>query len=558
MTTLEKWNRAVASGDPVRVAELAREVTTQPTQPEWIFTVSDFMWRPSGELGSDLIEGSGTDPRNQAGAGTLKLKGSSVHVGKFMACRESFVGVKVETAGLKWGYYAKKHTYSYKDSEWTSVVDLKSIWDILNYYLIFPTWQLPIQFQPISHAVYYGPIVTVIETMITEAALRIQTGAWEPVNNALSGNWDLRAWVGTLRESDGNIQTLLKRPVYVVRTNPLLDSSPTVARLVRMETVGQVITDLTGPYGIDVSVDLWEPGDPQPDPWANLDKTTYVVRVRDRSQIQGPTKTVLDSGIRDVVDLTGSLFGDAVAPLIQQANGLQSTFVSPALGVNYVEPWVLLEAPDSGCDGSVLTVEIVDHPPEGWRHIIGGKSPAWLNSLINSTLSWFIDSLTIFIGIVGIPSDLLSGFLNDAFYAFQQIDHYDRRNKMGPYHPAAERFYPTQSSGYNVGAFMNFIKALWETRGYTSAQLTFRNGEVLTLGRDLFKSCLLSLVYLGRTKMLTDHVDLIMWRYAEDARDVFIQVGDGKAEEPPLARHERKFAAMSQAINVLTLAPRSG
>lgn len=558
MTELAVWESAVASGDPVRVAEVAREVTTRRVEPEWIFTVSDFMWRAAGELGADLIEASGTDPRNQAGTATVKTKGGSPHVGKFMACRESFVGVKVETAGQKWAYYAKKHAYNYRDGEWTSSVELKAIWDILNYYMIFPTWQLPIQVQPISHAVYCGPIVTVIETMIAEVALRIQLGVWESVSNALSGNWDLRNWVATLLQSDGSVQTLLKRPVYVVRTNPFLDASPMVVRLVRMESVGQVITDLTGPYGIDVSVDLWEPGDPQPDQWARLDRPTYVVRVRDRSQIVGPTKTVLDSGLRTVVDLTGSIFGDAVAPLIEQANGLQAAVVAPKLGLNYVEPWVLLEAPDSGCDGSVLTAEIVDHAPEGWRHIIGGKSPAWLNSLINSTLSWFIDSLTIMIGIVGIPSDLLSGFLNDAFYAFQQMDHYPRRNKMGPYHPAVERFHPTQASGYNITATMNFIKALWESRGWTSAQLTFRNGEVLTLGRDVFKSALLSLVYYGRTKMLTDHVELIMWRYTADARDVFLQVGDGKAEEPPIAKHARNIAALGAAVNVLTLAPRSG
>ena len=63
---------------------------------------------------------------------------------------------------------------------------------------------------------------------------------------------------------------MLKTPIYVVRTNPFLDTSPLVARTVRMESCGTVITDITRAYGVDVRVDLWLPGDDQPDQWANL------------------------------------------------------------------------------------------------------------------------------------------------------------------------------------------------------------------------------------------------------------------------------------------------
>lgn len=558
-TDLERWTAAVASGDPSRVGTLARELAAAKAKvdPEWIFTVTDNLWRPVGELGADLIEASGNSPRNNVDTATITVKGSSPMVGELMKCRDTMVGVKVETAGLKFPFYVKKHTLSYSSGEHRSVSELRGIWDVLFYYVILPTWWLPIQVQPISHAVYFGPLVTVIENMITECALQIQLGINEFLNNALSLNTDVRTWFATLLQSDGNLFEALKRPVYVVRTNPFLDGSPMVIRPVRMETVGQVITDLTGPYGVDVSMTLWEPGDPQPDDWANLTHPTYVVRVRDRSQIEGPTKTILDSAIRTVVDLTGSLFGDAVKPLISTAKGMEAVFVAPALGVNFTEPWVMLECPEPGRDGSVLTAEIVDHAHEGWRHIIGGKSPAWLNKLINATLSWLVDSVTIVLGLTGVPSSLLEGFLNDAFFAFQQHDHYDRRATGGPYHPAMVRFHPTQSSGYNVEATMNFIKALWESRGWTSAQVTFRNAESVTLGVDFFKSALVSLVYMGRTKMLTDFVENIMWRITADAREILAQIGDGRAEEPPLAKHQRNITGLFAGINALTMAPRS-
>ena len=556
---LARWTSTVQSGDPARVGTAARELAEAraSVDPEWVFTVCDSLWRPVGELGGDLIEASGTDPRNSVPSATITVKGGSPHVGHLMGCRQTMVGIKVETAGCKWAFYVKKHTYRYTKGAWTSTAELRGIADVLAHYVIIPTWWLPIQIQPISHAVYFGPLCTVIETMITECALTMQLGINEFLNNALSLNPDVRTWFATLLQSDGNIFEVLKRPVYVVRTNPLLDASPFVIRTVRMETVAQVIGDLTGPYGVDVSMDLWEVGDAQPDDWANLNRPTYVVRVRDRSQIEGPTKTILDSAIRQVVDLTGSLFGDAVAPLIRGANGMEAVFVSPALGVNFIEPWIILEAPEPGRDGSVLTAEIVDHTPAGWRHIIGGKSPAWLNRLINATLSWLIDSITIVLGFSGVPSDLLEGFMNDAFFAFQQWDHYERRSEVGPYHPAMVRFHPTNSSGYNLQGFFNFVKALWESRGWTSATVTFRNGETVTLGRDLFRSSLVSIVYMGRTRMLTDFVENVMWRISANEREILVQIGDGTAEEPPLAKHQRHLTALFEGINALTMAPKS-
>lgn len=166
-----------------------------------------------------------------------------------------------------------------------------------------------------------------------------------------------------------------------------------------------------------------------------------------------------------------------------------------------------------------------------------------------------MDSLTIVLGVVGVPSDLLSGFLNDAFFAFAQVDHYDRRNEVGPYHPAKERVYPTQSSAYNVTGIANFIKALYESRGWTSATCTIRNGDVYALGRDIWKGQLASLVYQGRRLMLTDFVEMVMWRITADTREILMQIGDGKADEPPLAKHERNLASLEAAVNAITLAP---
>lgn len=563
---LAEWNAQLTTGTPAQKVDAAHKLAEYKSRvdKEFIVTVYDKLWQPIREVGADMISVQGADPRNDLPTATLVLKGTSDLIDVMMHCRDTMVGVTVETQGLRFAYYVDTFDYAFENSEWVGTANLHGIWDILNYMVIWPNFLFPIQVQIPSHAVFIWGLCTVIESMVGECALRLQSGLWEFVNNALSLNPDIRAWFGTLLQSNGNIFNILKTPVYVVHTNPFFDTSPLVAKTVRMETCGTVIREITKAYGVDVRVDLWLPGDEQPDYWTKnvgfmaLEQPTYVVSAIDRSQISGPTGTVLDSAIRTVVDLGGSFFGD-VGDVIQTVPGQEGVFTSPLLGVNYVPPWAVLIAPEpqAGEHGNVVSCKISEHTPKGWQHIIGGRSPKWLNDLLNATFAWIIDSISILIGFVGIPSNLLEGFLNNSFLAFQLIENYGRRNKVGPYHPAIEVFHATASAPYNIETLFGFINAMWDSRGYTSAQVVIRNGEAYSLGKDIFRGGLVSLLYHGRTKLYTDYVENITFRVTEDTRDLMIQIGDGKAKESPLAKHQRFITGVFESINVLTLAPQS-
>jgi len=152
---------------------------------------------------------------------------------------------------------------------------------------------------------------------------------------------------------------------------------------------------------------------------------------------------------------------------------------------------------------------------------------------------------------------ILDGFMNDSFLAFQMLQHYGRRDASGPYHPAIERFTATGSAPYNIEALFQFIIAIWDSRGYTSAIATFRNGEVYTLGQDAFLGMLMSVFYMNRTKVLTDYIENISWTYSPTKRDVVMQIGDGQAEEAPIARIQALVTGAMESYNVLTLAPQS-
>jgi hypothetical protein len=499
---------------------------------------------------------SGTDPRNSLASATLKIKGSSEKILEFMGCTDTLVGITVETAGMRLAYYVKTFDYEFKDGEWVGTANLLGIWDILNFFQIWPNFLLPLAVQIPSHAIFIWALCTVVESMVGECAFRIQSGLWEFVNNVTSLNLDWRNWFATLQQGNGNILQMLKTPVYVVHTNPLTDTSPLVARTVRMESCGTVIADVTKAYGVDCRMDLWMPGDEQPDQYANLDQTTYVFSAKDRGQIDGPTGTVIDSVLRTVVDFGGSFFG-TLPGIINQVPGQTGVYDSPLLGVNYVPPWAILIAPEPGEKGSVVDCKLSFHTPAGWSHIVGGRSPKWLNDFMNATFAWLIDSLSILLGVTGIPSNLLEGFLNNAFLAFQQVQAYDRRIGVGPYHPGVETFTATQSGTYNIETVFAFINKLWDTRGYVSATASFRNGEVYTYGKDVFRGGLMSVLYLGRTKLFTDYVENVMFHVTPTNRDLLVQVGDGKAEESPLAKHQRFLTGIFESINTITLAPQS-
>jgi hypothetical protein len=118
---------------------------------------------------------------------------------------------------------------------------------------------------------------------------------------------------------------------------------------------------------------------------------------------------------------------------------------------------------------------------------------------MNATFAWIIDSISILIGFSGIPSNILDGFLNNAFLAFQLIEHYEPRHAVAPTTPASKCSTRRASAPYNIETLFGFINALWDSRGYTSATAVFRNGEVYTLGRDVFRGGLMSLLYHNRT-----------------------------------------------------------
>ena len=93
LTNSDVMSRAIAADEIAEYREYYDKT--------WKVRLYDAYWRETGELGDDLMELTGSDPRNNVPTCSIKIKGGSKYVHTFMGCRDTMVGVTVETGGLR-------------------------------------------------------------------------------------------------------------------------------------------------------------------------------------------------------------------------------------------------------------------------------------------------------------------------------------------------------------------------------------------------------------------------------------------------------------------------
>lgn len=572
--TLEQL-KAKLKGDAhtaINAARMMAEIEQAATSDtKIIVTVYDKFYTPIGECGN-YIEVACNFPRNQVQQGTLTIPRMDKYgrgdrfADAALTCHEQTVPITIEIGHLLWSGRIKVAHDNFNVPEKADFVEceLEGDYAWLLKILAWPNFLLPIQVQFPPRGVAIGPAISVLKFLLGTQAFRLQAGMWDLVNNLLSLNFDWRSWFGTFLMADvgddgpglDDVMRTLRTPIYVVPTNPLFDTSPFISVNWRMDKVASIFEQHVKDNGLAVEVKLWRPGDPQPgsDPLLTLfplTVPTIVVDIKDRMGIIGPTGTFLDGILRVAVDLEGSLFGEILAPFLNP-NGEYAPLgwnIAPLIGVHFVDPWVIFNA-DHPMGG--VTGRLSHHHPESWRVVVGGKSPKWMNDLINITTSFILDMIMIVVGFTGLPSNLFEGIFNDVLLAFQLADNFDRRMALGPYgYP--ETFVATGSAPYNIDAIFALKREMWNTRGYISGEVTFRNGEPYEVGRDIFPGGLATVIRNGQ--LYTDFVENITVRDTREERsEVFIQIGDGQREEAPIGRVYRKLAGFEEAINILTLA----
>lgn len=527
-----------------------RDVLTHADVPQCVVTMYDKKYHVIGEI-NDYISVTCDFTRNTIDTATIVMKATDPLAAYAMQCYQTVVPITIQIGSQRWSGRIDNFDYALQNGVKTLTLQCMGDYAWFSKILVWPNFLTPIQIQWPTRALFIGPAITCIKTCIIEQCFRLQSGIWELVNNLLSGNFDWKAWFGTVLMSNGNPIDMLLTPIVVIPTNPIFDDSRWISFNARMDKISTVLEQVLKDNGLILTADLWLPGDPQPKGLVvPLHAPTIVVDVKDRSGITGPTGTFIDGLIKNIVDLENSVLGEVLSPFLNPANEYapEGVNIAPMLGVNFVKPWVVF---NDHPRGGVQEFHLYGHHPLAHTIIGGGKSPKWINDLINATFEWLIDSISIAIGISGIPSDLLNGTLDDTILAFQLVENFDRRVKLGPY-GWPEYFVQTGASAYTLDEWFALKSAMWDTRGYHAVILSFDNGFPYTFGKDLFVGSLASFAVDGI--LYTEYLEKVTFTDDRNSRaKIQCVIGDGKRHDNPIVKLQRNIVKFQEAFQIVTL-----
>ncbi|MGW5519282.1 Gp37-like protein [Nocardia africana] len=515
------------------------EIDLAVQQPQFAARMYTNEYTPLGDI-TDYISCTATFKRNAVGTATIVLKGDDPLVDYAMACAYTVVPITIGVNGMRWS--GRVDTCSDDMVNGVSTVTLQCVqdWNWFNHILCWPNPLFPIEVQFPKEFIAVGPAVSVIEFLITINAIRLQLGLWEIVNNIL----DPAAWFATAMEKEG-----LLTPIAVVPTNLLTDTSKWVAISTRMDTVATIVTQICKDNGLSLTADLWLPGEPQPTDAFTLTVPTIVVRVVDKSGVTGPTGTIIDGLIEDAAEIVDGAFGEVVNPLQNSQYLPPGVVIAPEFGVNWTPPWPVyyVDNPRSG----VKECHVNAHHPLAYTVVGGGKSPRWVNQLIDLLLELLLSEILVALGASGISSTLLDGIFDDVILAFQEFENAPRRAKLGAYgYP--EFFTSTGSTAYTVDEFFALEIAMWDTRGYYSSQIVTYDGIPYKFGKDFGVGDLVS--WVRRGKMYTDYVDEATVVDDRNTRvELTAKIGDLSAQESPWARIQRRLTSFESAMQIALL-----
>lgn len=514
-----------------------------------------------GQLG-DYVSATVGEKTRANGTGTIVLKGTDPYGPVAMTCKKTVVPITVRTDHWKWTGRIDTCDKARVRGVKTYTAQLVSDVNWLNKWMVWPTWFTPIQFQPIKEAVYIGPIITCIKSMLAEQQIRTHFGLWEIVNNITNP----AAWFASAMANAADGQA----PYVVIPSDPLHDTSKWTAITGRMDSVMKLIEQPMKDSGVVPKVWMWEPGEPQPAPdHFILVEPTICFDFIDKRNVTGLTGTALDGLIGEGVELADAALGGILGALLgidaQALNETDATnpyggILSHFFGLDSKPPWPIYEdGPYSGIEES----HVVAHHPLAYTVIGGGQSPTWVNKGIDLILEALLGMIiaaaaALTMGAAAaaigmIPSTLLDGVFDNIILAFQEIEDAARRKNLGKFgYP--EYFTSTGGAAYTLDEMVALESALFDSRGFYTFQLKTRDGGQYTLGRDYETGDAISWVDPDDMVIYTDY--LTEWVVTDDRTNfanLLITVGDGSALESPYAKFARQYASIWTAVKAITL-----
>lgn len=383
--------QGLQSGDTAVAAAAARAAarfTQQPPEAP-LRRMFDGFYKAVGEI-NDHIELQLSDPRQALPAGKLILKSTDPLAAQAIRCMTEPVPI-IYDAVAEWDTWPPPYRWSgridvahgqFKDGLRRVECELIGDKHWLDRILAWPAPELPIWIQEPGMWFGLGMGLTVIFCLIAEQSFRIQSGLWRIIDEIGSLEFAFQAWIDELRSvsrmSLADIMQVLHTPICVVPVDPWTDTSAWIEINGRMDTVWKLIQQQLLDNGFDMTVQMWLPGDPQPQGLAfPLQNASVVINLYNRSGFTGPWGP-FEGLLVDAAQIVGALTQNALEPILGGASQPYvltdlGEYLAPNIGVDFENPWVIFN-----CDvdeSGIIEYSIDFHHPLAFQVVVGGQSP---------------------------------------------------------------------------------------------------------------------------------------------------------------------------------------
>lgn len=304
-----------------------------------------------------------------------------------------------------------------------------------------------------------GPAIFIMKQFLIDNLLRLQSSA----------SISQKARLSLYHENPSTWSTIQQHmyPLMVVPTPYEQDGSPTSVLTIRMNSAAEAMTDLCKDFNLLPTATFHVPGrDPAP-PNVIMTRPGVVI---------------------DIVDKDKSRTGHGPPSLWQQISSILSPFfkgmfgrydVPPVLDTSNIddlkgyfggetEPWVIFrESPKHWS-----STEVAAYAPTTSSSIAGGKSHDFLNKGITLLANSAIQFAFSMIGL-GFIGNLITGELDDLFFAYQKADDNNLREVLGDF-TFFENYDGQGTTAYSMDSAQALRSMRYAAIGYKTA--TFSGG----------------------------------------------------------------------------------
>lgn len=395
-----------------------------------------------------------------------------------------------------------------------------------------------------------GPITWVLSTILDLQVQREKNSGWavpsDPMDPAQRGDLDQSTY------------SMVVKPISFIQA--MASGVLWGIGLFRFKNFHELASPMMDDGEVCCVIDIYEEGDPEPWPGANLRPGTRIVSFEDRSGTYSGTShggTIWDGLVRTVQEFVGDMI-DSSESLITDGT-IPPEYYDPNLPPRTQKqlPFVVWR------DGEVSGLDRYKYrrtPSKGIQVVTGGHSMPGVNEGISAFIQMVGDLIAAAIvvpPIGGTVDAILAPIYTDALLAFMKAVSASRAATQG-WTRYFELFQSSSGKAYTLSSLLVLRAGFWATRAYDTVQFGARDAAPFVIGAAghvwLDDRCGFTIRGDKSGRIYMDRVSKVELRWDRQTRPTWvITIGSSAALQDPVARAWERLEEFTDAIQQLGL-----